>query len=71
MLASVETLSVVVEQHVAIVDAIAEGDRDAAERALKTHLRRIFSFLGPAFAAHPDYFEQGGPAIVDPAWFDD
>src|SRR3954447_11689912 len=41
MLASVETLSVVVDQHVAIVDAIVVGDRDAAEAALKAHLRRI------------------------------
>ena len=71
MLASVETLPVVVVQHETIVDAIKAGDRDAAEASLKTHLRRIFAFLAPAFAAHPDYFEKGGPAIVDAAWFDD
>ena len=71
MLASVETLPVVVGQHEKIVDAIEAGDRHAAEIALKIHLRRIFSFLAPAFAAHPEYFEKGGPAIVDSAWFDD
>jgi len=71
MLASVETLSVIVEQHEKIVDAIEAADRDAAETALKAHLRRIFAFLGPAFHAHPEYFEKGGLEIVDPAWFDD
>jgi DNA-binding GntR family transcriptional regulator len=71
MITSVETLSAVVDQHQAIVDAIEAGDRGAAEAALKAHLRRIFAFLGRAFAAHPEYFEEGGPAIVDPAWFDD
>lgn len=71
MLASVETLPVVAAQHEGIVDAIEAGDRQAAETALKTHLRRIFAFLGAAYAAHPEYFEKGGPAIVEPDWFDD
>ncbi|WP_367267495.1 hypothetical protein [Mesorhizobium sp.] len=42
-----------VEQHERIVDAIEGANRDAAELALKAHLRRIFAFLGPAFDAHP------------------
>ena len=71
MLASVETLSVIVEQHERIVDAIDAGDRGAAELALKMHLRRIFAFLRPAYDAHPEYFESGGLELVDPAWFDD
>lgn len=71
MLASVETLPVIIEQHAKIVDAIESADRNEAELALKTHLRRIFAFLGPAYAAHPEYFEKGGLEIVDPAWFDD
>jgi DNA-binding GntR family transcriptional regulator len=71
MLASVETLSVVVEQHERIVTAIDAGNRGRAEAALKTHLRRIFAFLRPAYQAHPDYFEKGGLELVDPAWFDD
>jgi DNA-binding GntR family transcriptional regulator len=71
MLASVETLSVIVEQHERIVGAIDACDREAAEFALKTHLRRIFAFLRPAYAAHPEYFEKGGPELIDPAWFDD
>jgi DNA-binding GntR family transcriptional regulator len=71
MLASVETLSVIVEQHERIVAAIDASDREAADLALKTHLRRIFAFLRPAYNAHPEYFEKGGLELVDPAWFDD
>jgi len=71
MLASVETLPVIVEQHERIVAAIDACDREAAELALKTHLRRIFSFLRPAYDAHPEYFEKGGLELVDPTWFDD
>jgi DNA-binding GntR family transcriptional regulator len=71
MLASVETLSVIVEQHERIVAAIEACDREAADLALKTHLRRIFAFLRPAYNAHPEYFEKGGLELVDPAWFDD
>jgi GntR family transcriptional regulator, rspAB operon transcriptional repressor len=71
MLASVETLPVIVEQHERIVAAIDAGDRQAAELALKTHLRRIFAFLRPAYDAHPEYFEKGELELVDPAWFDD
>ena len=71
MLASVETLSVIVEQHERIVSAIEQGDRELAEMALKTHLRRIFAFLRPAYEARPEYFEKGGLELVDPAWFDD
>jgi len=71
MLASVETLSVIVEQHEKIVSAIDARDRQAAELALKTHLRRIFAFLHPAYDAHPEYFEKGELKLVDPAWFDD
>ena len=71
MLASVETLSVIVEQHERIVSAIEKGDRELAEMALKTHLRRIFAFLRPAYEVRPEYFEKGGLELVDPAWFDD
>ena len=71
MLASVETLSVIVEQHEKIAAAIDACSREAAELALKTHLRRIFAFLRPAYEAHPEYFEKGGLELVDPAWFDD
>ena len=71
MLASVETLSVIVEQHERIVSAIEKGDRELAEMALKTHLRRIFAFLRPAYEVRPEYFDKGGLELIDPAWFDD
>lgn len=57
MLASVETLPVVVDQHTAIVDAIARADPGGAEEAMKIHLRRIFAFVAPARDAHPDFFD--------------
>ena len=71
MLASVETLPVIVEQHKAIVDAIAAGDLNDAEKSMKIHLRRIFAFLDRAFAAHPEYFEETGTSIAMPMAFDD
>lgn len=71
MLASVETLPVVVDQHEAIVDAIARGDRDAAEAAMRAHLRRIFAFIAPARATHPAYFEAGDADANLPVGFDD
>ena len=67
MLSSVETLSVIVEQHERIVSAIEGGDRERAEAELKAHLRRIFAFLRPAYEARPEYFERGGLELVDPA----
>lgn len=67
MLASVETLPVIVDQHKAIVDAIAAGDLTGAEKSMKVHLRRIFTFLDRAFAAHPEYFEE----TALPLTFDD
>lgn len=61
MLASVETLPVIVDQHAAIVEAIAAGDTAGAEESMKVHLRRIFAFLDRAFVAHPEYFEEKAP----------
>ena len=66
MLASVETLPVIVDQHSAIVDAIETGDAGPAQTAMKKHLRRIFAFLDAARAAHPEFFEQNaGQAMQD------
>ncbi|MET2828297.1 GntR family transcriptional regulator [Mesorhizobium shangrilense] len=71
MLASVETLPVIVDQHKAIVDAIERGDVTGAQDAMKKHLRRIFAFLDAAFAAHPEYFERSGPALSQSMTLDD
>lgn len=46
-----------IRQHIAIVDGVAAGDPDQAERAMRIHLREILSSLPRIAAAHPDYFE--------------
>lgn len=46
-----------IEQHSAIVSEIKHGDPDAAEQALRTHLREIQNDLPLIIAANPDYFE--------------
>jgi len=45
-----------VRQHQAIARAVGAGDADAAEAAMRTHLREILSSLPKIAAAHPDYF---------------
>jgi GntR family transcriptional regulator, rspAB operon transcriptional repressor len=55
-----------VDQHRAIVAAIAAGDPAAAEAAMRTHLREILRDLPAIRAALPDHFdgdmpEGGGP----------
>ncbi|MCZ4262069.1 GntR family transcriptional regulator [Limimaricola sp. G21655-S1] len=50
-----------VGQHQAIVDAITAGDADAAEAAVRTHLRGVLDDLPKVAEAHPDFF------IAEPA----
>ena len=45
-------------QHEAIVDAIGAGDQEAAEMAVRGHLREILSDLPAIFADKPDFFEE-------------
>jgi DNA-binding GntR family transcriptional regulator len=42
----------------AVVAAVADHDTDAAEGALRHHLRMVLSSLPSIRAAHPDYFEE-------------
>ena len=58
MLTGIESLPIVLDQHVSIVDAIETGDIEAAARALQAHLRRILHFVEQARAAHPEFFEE-------------
>jgi DNA-binding GntR family transcriptional regulator len=58
MVAGVEDLPVVIDQHAAISDAIAAQDLGAAEDRMRLHLRRIFSYVGEARARFPAYFEE-------------
>jgi DNA-binding GntR family transcriptional regulator len=46
-----------IRQHRAIAEAIAAGRADAAEAAMRTHLREILASLPRIAAAHPDFFE--------------
>lgn len=46
-----------VEQHAAIVEAIARGEEPAAEAALRRHLRAILSDLPHIVHANPDLFD--------------
>ncbi len=51
-------LGEMVSEHRALVAAIADGDADRAEGALRHHLRMVLSNLPQIQAAHPEYFEE-------------
>jgi len=55
-----------IRQHRAIADAIAAGDADRAEAALRAHLREILSSLPRIAEAHPDYFEPAAAGRPEP-----
>lgn len=45
-----------IAQHQAILAALMAGDADAAEAAIRAHLRQMLTELPQMAAAHPDYF---------------
>ncbi len=45
-----------IAQHRAVLTALQAGDADAAEDAIRTHLRQMMTELPQMAAAHPDYF---------------
>jgi DNA-binding GntR family transcriptional regulator len=47
-----------VSEHRAVVAAVADGDADRAEEALRHHIRMVVSSLPDIEAAHPDYFQE-------------
>jgi DNA-binding GntR family transcriptional regulator len=51
-------LGEMVDEHRAVVAAVAKGDADKAEEALRHHLRMVLSPLPQLRAAHPEYFEE-------------
>jgi GntR family transcriptional regulator, rspAB operon transcriptional repressor len=55
-------LSVLVNQHCAIVERVAACDPAGADAAMRAHLAEILASLPLIAAAHPDYFNQNDPA---------
>ena len=56
-----------VDQHAAIIAAIATRDADAAEKAVRAHLAEILTSLPMLERQHPDLFETGGNAETEAA----
>jgi DNA-binding GntR family transcriptional regulator len=50
-------LAEMIAEHRSVVAAVAAHDPDAAEEALRHHLRMVLSTLPAIRAQHPDYFE--------------
>nr|WP_318272759.1 GntR family transcriptional regulator [Paracoccus saliphilus] len=50
--------SATIAQHRAILTALEQGDGDAAQTAVRTHLRQMLTELPQIAAAHPDYFTE-------------
>jgi DNA-binding GntR family transcriptional regulator len=53
-----EYLPSMVEDHRAVADAVADHDPDAAEIALREHLRAVLREVPRIREQHPDYFEE-------------
>jgi len=53
-------VTIITCQHTAIVDAIDDGDAEAAAVGMRIHLRRLLQFIDQMAEIHPEYFE--GPA---------
>jgi GntR family transcriptional regulator, rspAB operon transcriptional repressor len=56
-LAEPRYIAKMIEEHKAVVDAVGQRDPDAAERALRHHLRMVLSDLPTIRHNHPEYFE--------------
>lgn len=50
-------IATLIEQHTAILDSVAAGDADAAERAVKAHMREILRSLPELIARFPELFD--------------
>lgn len=56
-LAEPSYIAEMIEEHKAVVDAVGRGEPDAAEGALRHHLRMVLSDLPNIRNDHPEYFE--------------
>jgi DNA-binding GntR family transcriptional regulator len=57
MLPQLRRRPIVIDQHLAIVEAIAAGDADAAEAAMENHLKDVLPSFVEIQREFPDYFE--------------
>ncbi|VAW15624.1 Transcriptional regulator, GntR family [hydrothermal vent metagenome] len=55
----IESLSTIIEQHRAIMQAVAALDENGAARAMQVHLRKIFPVIPELKNRFPGYFETG------------
>lgn len=60
-LPDVSPLDLLIRQHAKILAALRERDPDAAEAAMRAHLREILVSLEPVAARNPDWFEPEEP----------
>jgi DNA-binding GntR family transcriptional regulator len=56
-LAEPRYIAEMIAEHKEVVDAVGSGDADAAETALRHHLRMVLSDLPTIRTNHPEYFE--------------
>lgn len=52
-------VATLIEQHTAVVDALANNDRSAADASLRVHLRGVFEDVKRIQAATPELFSDG------------
>ena len=55
-----DQLGVLIDQHEAVVEALAARDAAAAGAALRTHLRKVFDDIAVIRDQHPDFFAADG-----------
>mgnify|MGYP002716720937 FL=1 len=64
LLSAVTPAQVMVDQHRAIVDAIASQDPDMAEATMRLHLRRVFEDLPAVVRLSPELFDRAEPGLA-------
>ncbi|WP_109482184.1 GntR family transcriptional regulator [Paraburkholderia sp. C35] len=60
----VSPLDLLIKQHALIVSGLKAHDPDAAENAMRAHLREILVSLGPVAQRNPDWFERDEHDVV-------
>ncbi|MBS8225714.1 GntR family transcriptional regulator [Vannielia litorea] len=55
-----------IEQHRAVVDAVEQGDINATETAIRSHLREVLIDLPQIHAAQPDFFDVPEGGVPEP-----